>query len=68
MQDLVLEGCSMTLTNASTTSYMGGLYCLHRNRQLHSPTPLCKTTPQRGIYITCYLGNITVEERCGQHS
>ena len=26
-----------------------------------SPTPMCKTIPQEG-YITCYLGNITVEE------
>ena len=30
----------------------------------HSPTPMCKTTPQRKNY----LGNITVEERYEQHS
>ena len=26
-------------------------------------TPMSKTTPQGGIYITWYLGNIIVEER-----
>ena len=37
-----------------------------------SPTPMCKTNPQKGkktiYYIACYLGNITVQERYGQHS
>ena len=29
-------------------------------------TPMCKTTPQGGYYITCYLGNTSVEERYEQ--
>ena len=32
-----------------------------------SLTSMCKTIPQEG-YITCYQGNITVEERYEQHS
>ena len=37
---------------------------------LHSDTSVQEPHPREGYnyYITCYLGNITVEERCGQHS
>ena len=41
----------------------------------HSPTPIARHQcarphPREGYnyYITCYLGNITVQERYGQHS
>ena len=29
----------------------------------HNLTPMCKTTDRYNYYITCYLGNISVEER-----
>ena len=62
------------MTNGSyviVISLPGGVVILHIGVGC-SPTPMCKTNPQGGILLlynlACYLGNITVQKRYGQHS
>ena len=62
--------CVLTISLNDSCILSWGLVALHIGVG-YSPTPMCKTMhiPGKDItIITCYLGNITVEERYRQHS